>query len=282
MTEAVISKAKALSVTETLVIVAVVAVLLGLLVVGLAKTREQARRAACKNHLKQIGLALQLYATDYDSWFPRGPEGAYSSYSLGILFYEGSNYLANANLLLCPGDPDATLGAWDKIATGMSPDNGGLHASSTSYSYDHYKVARIAPDIALVADEMGVEDKDAYGSPGTMGTTEYEIYNRDMPWSQIAGTARTDLNSPNHGGVGQHVLYIDSHVEWAPNPLAGHISQISAATPTRDEIYSISRWSDDPDARADLWPPSQDENVISDHSVVSDTRPPNIIQYSKN
>ncbi len=270
---------KGLTMIETLVAIAVVVVLLGLLVVGLARTREQARRAACKNNLKQIGLALHVYASDHAGYFPRGPEGAYSSYSLGILFYEGSEYLTNTGILLCPGRPDATVGAWRTNGIGMDGSSGGLHASSTSYSYDHYKFAVIAPDVALIADEMGVEAPDLYGSPGTMSSTDYQTYNEDMPLRDVEGTVRTPLNSPNHGGKGQNVLYADAHVEWAPNPLAG--SFLQPADPlSRDEIYSIRSRSDDPDAQRTLWPPSQADTLASDHSVISETRPPDILGYS--
>jgi len=276
------SKPNGLTIVEMLVVVIVVAALVGLLLPALLRTREQARRATCQNNLKLLGLALHLYATDYEGWFPRGPDGAYSSYSLGLLFYEGAPYLTDTDLLLCPSKPRATVGAWQISGTGMSAANGGLHASSASYSYDHYKLSDfVMAPAAVIADEMGVEAEDVYGTPGAMSPTDYAIYNRDMEFREIEGTVRAGLNSPNHKGRGQNVLYNDAHVEWTAHPLAGAILQSTGLTFIKDEIYSIKTWSDDIDAQERLWPPSPSDSVISDHSVVSDTCPPNVVHYSK-
>lgn len=59
------------SLMELLVVLAIVAVLLGLLIPAVVQIRESAARQQCANNLRQLGLALHLYHQDRSA-FPPG------------------------------------------------------------------------------------------------------------------------------------------------------------------------------------------------------------------
>ena len=55
---------------ELLVVIAIIAILAALLLPALSRAKGTAQRIACANNLRQIRLALGLYATDHDGRMP--------------------------------------------------------------------------------------------------------------------------------------------------------------------------------------------------------------------
>ena len=74
-----------------MVVIAIIGILAGLLLPALAVARERARRAACLNNMKQVGLALHMYSGDHN--------GLFANTFTNLSSYVGSN---SVRLFRCP------------------------------------------------------------------------------------------------------------------------------------------------------------------------------------
>lgn len=115
---------RAFTLVELLIVIAIIAILAGMLLPALSQAKREALSTSCKNNQRQLSLALQLYSTEHNDFLPlnnyvydvadKTPIFRTNSWAPGLAPYDltTSNlqagvfypYLRSTAIFLCPSD----------------------------------------------------------------------------------------------------------------------------------------------------------------------------------
>ncbi|MDA7628679.1 DUF1559 domain-containing protein [Verrucomicrobia bacterium] len=89
---------RAFTLIELLVVIAIIAILAGMLLPVLSKAKGKAHQVKCSSNLRQINLALSMYADDFDNKIPPRISGG-PNWISALLPYHN-----NPEIVICPSD----------------------------------------------------------------------------------------------------------------------------------------------------------------------------------
>jgi len=219
------------TIVELLVVIAIIAILIGLLLPAVQRVRAAAAQAQCGNNLKQIGLALQNYHSDFGCLPPGVARYGASSpsnatfWSYFILPYIEQTALFESVPLV--QEPDWSKGEYLAAAEASlavfrcpaSTDNhtyttttGGIIPNRYAISYAAVSTGSLGNPASLygAAETMYYSDVGNYESSGgfnNWGTFDDTGYRRDGPFYQNSRVSLVQVTAgtSNVVGVGERV-----------------------------------------------------------------------------
>ena len=112
------TRARAFTLIELLVVIAIIAILAAILFPVFAQAREKARQAGCLSNMKQLGLAVTMYASDYDESLPMWHWGRRDQPQPLIWYHALKPYVKNLAVYVCGSDQRKSLDpGWGPQAT---------------------------------------------------------------------------------------------------------------------------------------------------------------------
>ena len=103
---------------ELLIVIAIIAILAGMLLPALSRAREAGQRISCVNNVHQIMRSIDIYTDDFKESYPPSNLATAPWYWHRLLLtlgYFGKSYKGNSNVdiynknVICPGDPEPKL-----------------------------------------------------------------------------------------------------------------------------------------------------------------------------
>lgn len=217
---------------ELLVVIAIIAILAAILFPVFARARDNARRTACLNNMKQIGLGILQYAQDYDEILPpalfkNGSTPIPNGWDFMAAAYMGIKVKSGGvtQIFQCPNDRVVRTPATETPRSyAMTEGRNGVVSSTTTTLPDGsvqklsvHLAAIGSPSTALMVAEFP-NDVNRFGGSESAFVQRPQAPdgggNRSQNCTSGQSTCPTDkIGQPIHMG-GWNYLFADGHAKW--------------------------------------------------------------------
>lgn len=207
-------KKRAFTLIELLTVIAIISILSAILIPVVGQVRESAKRAVCSSNLRQIGLAVQLYANEHDGRLPVMDPSPFWTWDMNrdvidLLTDDGND----RGIVYCP--------------SGMANEGDILWDYPSYYRVTGYVLmvpgaarvnpiwlnARLEPEPYVYRGET-IEPTASQRELAADATLSVGMNFSDIPGGGaiVDRTNHLDQEQP----AGGNVLFLDGHVEWRP------------------------------------------------------------------
>ena len=181
---------KGFTLIELLVVIAIIAILAAILFPVFARAREKARQTSCLSNVKEIMLAIHMYAQDYDETLLIASHWYMPDDSTRVYWYQAVQpYIQNTQILRCPSKATSAQGyGWNYQEFGYCDGDHNLT------SHPHTPLG----DIDYPASTILIGDNDDDTST----------------WNDRYLYKRNDANLPKRHNGGGNMGLCDGHAKW--------------------------------------------------------------------
>ena len=210
-----LSSLKRFTLIELLIVIAIIAILAGMLVPSLSKARESARDIACVGNMKQLGLAMLMYSDDYKS-LPRlpGSTETRACWDVKIVTYLGYPQDVDRKLVyksyICDSRKEVPNDACRSYAMNRHVAESELLSKPNSLKHD--------PELMILLEACGIDGGHLYLF-GKTGNLEYLSWDRNKE-NRAFFHKKNTMNfirkdgSAQRSGIGDPTLCVGESIVW--------------------------------------------------------------------